>query len=28
MAFTLEEFSAEAHRILAADPGPEVLLCR
>ena len=23
MAFTLEEFSAEAHRILAADPGPE-----
>ena len=23
MAFTLEEFSTEAHRILAADPGPE-----
>jgi predicted metal-dependent enzyme (double-stranded beta helix superfamily) len=23
MAFTLEHFSAEAHRILAADPGPE-----
>ena len=23
MAFTLEEFSAEAHRILAADPGPD-----
>src|SRR4051794_2563414 len=23
MAFTLDEFSTEAHRILAADPGPE-----
>ena len=23
MAFTLEQFSQEAHRILAADPGPE-----
>ena len=23
MAFTLEEFSAEAHRILAANPGPD-----
>ena len=23
MAFTLDQFSAEAHRILAADPGPE-----
>ena len=23
MAFTIEEFSQEAHRILAADPGPE-----
>ena len=23
MAYTLEQFSAEAHRILSADPGPE-----
>ena len=23
MAFTLEQFATEAHKILAADPGPE-----